>query len=570
MNVFLAFNLISLIIFINIEIYLCNSKCGADKLKIRPKTLNITSKVKTNLVKSISSNSYTPISIGYDFTTLQKPNSMTSSIFSKVKSLLQETREEFSKILTIQHQSISLSGKKNYIKNYCDLNTIGDDYSNFLITNDLIIFPSFDSTLGEGVLAAAAPCLLANNYRPIGGVLYISTTLGFDATNFELYMKNLLLHEITHILAFHPDIFSNLRMYKTVGSISYITSSKAVTKAREHFGCSLLTQIPLENQGGTGSVGSHWESRYMLGDYMISTDYPDQAISDITLGLFEDTGFYKVNYYSGGLFKFGKGKGCEFFNKDCIENDKATFDEFCDTAKEAMCTSSRAIKSSCYITTYDSNLPSEYQHFSDPKKGGIYPTNYCPVPYSSHSSNNYFSNHCQFGTSSLSSQYGETIGSESLCFMSSLLPESSSTTQNSRIPICYEVKCDTSNNKIIVKIGSSSVTCPTEGGTVNSPSGFKGSIECPKYSEMCASNDGIICNEMFDCFTKLANKGNYNYETSYHDYSSSTNDYTNDEVNKNNEDNEDDEDQIILKANKVHNIKINLAFLVYYLFIIFN
>ena len=75
---------------------------------------------------------------------------------------------------------------------------------------------------------------------------------------------------------------------------------------------------------------------------------------------------------------------------------------------------------------------------------------------------------------------------------------------------------------------------------------------------------------MFDCFTKLANKGNYNYETSYHDYSSSTNDYTNDEVNKNNEDNEDDEDQIILKANKVHNIKINLAFLVYYLFIIFN
>ena len=75
---------------------------------------------------------------------------------------------------------------------------------------------------------------------------------------------------------------------------------------------------------------------------------------------------------------------------------------------------------------------------------------------------------------------------------------------------------------------------------------------------------------MFDCFTKLANKGNYNYETSYHDYSSSTNDYTNDEVNKNNEDNEDDEDQIILRANKVHNIKINLAFLVYYLFIIFN
>jgi hypothetical protein len=67
-----------------------------------------------------------------------------------------------------------------------------------------------------------------------------------------------------------------------------------------------------------------------------------------------------------------------------------------------------------------------------PKKGGIFPTNYCPVPFTSHSSNSYYSNHCQYGTSSLSSQYGETIGSDSLCFMSSLLPESSTTKQNSR------------------------------------------------------------------------------------------------------------------------------------------
>jgi leishmanolysin len=558
-----------LLILFKIEIIICTSKCGTDTLKIRPKKLNLTSKVETSSIKSTNSDSYTPIKIGYDFTTLKKPSTMNATIFSDVKSILKETREEFSKILQVQHKDFDLTNKLNEIKYYCDLNTIGTDYPNFLIRNDLIIFPMFYS-FSEGILAAAAPCIIDENNRPFGGVLYINKKLDFNKVNTKLYMKNLLLHEITHILAFHPNLFSNLNMIEKIYSRSYIISSNALAKAKEHYNCSSIIRIPLENQGGSGSVGSHWESRYMLGDYMISTDYPDQAISDITLGLFEDTGFYKVNYYSGGLFKFGKGKGCEFFNKDCIENDKATFDEFCDTAKEAMCTSSRAIKSSCYITTYDSNLPSEYQHFSDPKKGGIYPTNYCPVPYSSHSSNNYFSNHCQFGTSSLSSQYGETIGSESLCFMSSLLPESSSTTQNSRIPICYEVKCDTSNNKIIVKVGSSSVTCPTEGGTVNSPSGFKGSIECPKYSEMCASNDGIICNEMFDCFTKLANKGNNNYETSYHDYSSSTNDYTNDEVNKNNEDIEDDEDQIILRANKVHNIKINLAFLLYYLFLVFN
>ena len=40
----------------------------------------------------------------------------------------------------------------------------------------------------------------------------------------------------------------------------------------------------------------------MLGDYMISSDYIEIIISDITLAYFEDTGFYKVNYYTGGLF----------------------------------------------------------------------------------------------------------------------------------------------------------------------------------------------------------------------------------------------------------------------------
>ena len=39
----------------------------------------------------------------------------------------------------------------------------------------------------------------------------------------------------------------------------------------------------MENQGWEGSVGSHWESRYMLADYMVSTDFEDTAISDMTL-----------------------------------------------------------------------------------------------------------------------------------------------------------------------------------------------------------------------------------------------------------------------------------------------
>ena len=502
------------LILINIETIL-GGPCGADKLKISPKPLDLKVNKAIPITKT-TADGYTPIKIGYDFTTLKRPSSMTTSTYSLVKSLLQQTRVEFSKFVQVQHTNFDLSGSADDIMELCELDTIGAGYADFLVTNDVIIFPQFDSDLGSNVLAAAAPCIVTNSNRPYGGVLYINTNLNFNKGNTNQYLKNILLHEITHILVFHPYFFTELKLNQTEGSNSYIISPKAVAKAREHFDCSSITRIPLENQGGTGSVGSHWESRYMLGDYMISTDYPDQAISDITLGLFEDSGFYKVNYYSGGLFKFGKGKGCEFFNKDCIENEKATFEEFCDTANAAMCSSSRTLKSSCYLTTYTSSIPTAYQYFSDPRKGGFPAADYCPVPYQAHSSSTYFSNHCQIGSSSLSSEYNEKIGFDSFCFMSSILP-SSSTTSTSQIPICYEVRCDADNNQFTVTIGSSEIACPTDGGTVSAPSGFTGSIVCPKYSDICLS-DGSVCNEMFSCFTNLATHDNYNYQVTYGDY----------------------------------------------------
>jgi leishmanolysin len=508
--------LILILILINIETIL-GGPCGADKLKISPKPLDLKVNKAIPITKT-TADGYTPIKIGYDFTTLKRPSSMTTSTYSLVKSLLQQTRVEFSKFVQVQHTNFDLSGRADDIKELCELDTIGAGYADFLVNNDVIIFPQFDSDLGSNVLAAAAPCIVTNSNRPYGGVLYINTNLNFNKGNTNQYLKNILLHEITHILVFHPYFFTALKLNQTEGSNSYIISPKAVAKAREHFDCSSITRIPLENQGGTGSVGSHWESRYMLGDYMISTDYPDQAISDITLGLFEDSGFYKVNYYSGGLFKFGKGKGCGFMDesKKCIENEKATFEEFCDTANAAMCSSSRTLKSSCYLTTYTSSIPTAYQYFSDPRKGGFPAADYCPVPYQAHSSSTYFSNHCQIGSSSLSSEYNEKIGFDSFCFMSSILP-SSSTTSTSQIPICYEVRCDADNNQFTVTIGSSEIACPTDGGTVSAPSGFTGSIVCPKYSDICLS-DGSVCNEMFSCFTNLATHDNYNYQVTYGDY----------------------------------------------------
>jgi len=214
----------------------------------------------------------------------------------------------------------------------------------------------------------------------------------------------------------------------------------------------------LENQGGAGSARSHWEGRYMYGEYMNMETLPDIAISDITLALLEDTGFYKVNYFSGGLFKFGKNKGCDFLIKECIENDTATFKEFCDLPKEPKCTSSLTSKSSCDLESYNFDIP--YKHFSNTSLGGMYFTNFCPIAYEYGSTSDNFPKHCQVGTSNLTQEYGEIIGKESLCFMSSLLPDDSQKDINSKIPICYGVQCDSIKKQTIIKIGSKNVICP--------------------------------------------------------------------------------------------------------------
>ena len=496
--------------------------CGADKIKLNPKPIKL-KQVKKNSNSNLKTNadSYRPLTIGYDFSTLQKPSSMSSSTFNNIKTKLKEVGQEFSKFLQFQHVDINLYGMKDKIMYMCNLNVIGQDYGNFLLRNDIIIFPEFDSTLGSSTIAAAGACLISEgDFQPFGGVLYINPNINFNLRNVDYYMKNILLHEITHVLVFSPDIFENLHLNRAINGMSYIISKNVVTQAQKHFDCNSLIGVPLENQGGTGSAGAHWESRYMLGDYMVSTDFPDSAISDITLALFEDSGFYKVNYYSGGLFKFGKGAGCRFFNDKCVLNDEAQFTDFCAVSSKPLCSSSRALKSSCLMGRYPL-IPSEYAYFSDKNIGGYSNANYCPVAYETHPDNDYFPKHCQFGSES--SNYGEKLGPNSFCFMSSIVDGSSNDSDDK--PVCYEIECDRSNKKIIVKIGSSSVECPNGGGSVNAPSGMKGTIDCPEYSDLCSSND-IVCNDMYSCFTKIAKNEKYNYETSPYNYEGST--YTSD------------------------------------------
>jgi hypothetical protein len=105
---------------------------------------------------------------------------------------------------------------------------------------------------------------------------------------------------------------------------------KVVEHAKKYFNCDSIEGVELEDQGGTGSSGSHWEQRILLGEYMGAVIYQEEmVISEFTLAALEDSGWYKVNYYTGGLMRFGKNKGCKFLEENCYiviqQNSKMNF-----------------------------------------------------------------------------------------------------------------------------------------------------------------------------------------------------------------------------------------------------
>jgi hypothetical protein len=558
----LGFN--AILLFISSIKEILNSHCGADDLKLKPINLEFDKETTQKMNKKLTAAAYTPIKIGMDYTSFQKPSSMTTSNFNTIKSIIDETTQEFAKFLKVQHTNIDLSGAEDKIKQGCEVDAISSDYKNFLKTNDLIVFPTFSNKLGSSILAAAGYCLSINDAnkrkKPIAGILLINQTISFDKQNTKQYMKSLLLHEMTHILVFSPNLMADLGLTTKRSSVTYVTSNNVLIKARQHFNCATITGVPLEDQGGQGSAGSHWEARHMLGDYMISTNYIDNVISDITIALFEDSGLYEVEYFSGGLFKYGKNKGCSFLNNKCIVSGSPISEEFCVTPRQPMCTQSRASKAFCGIYQY-SSVPSQYQYFTNPTYGGFLPVNYCPVANAADSQTVYYPTNCKVGTSTLASDFGETFGSNSFCFLSSLLPSSSSlnTTYQS---ICYRVTCNPSSKQIIINIGSSTVTCQGNGGTVNEPPGFKGYITCPKYTDICDAEDNAVCNDPFDCLSNEveADEDSYEYDRNNQDFTRISNPTSNGNSNGN-----------TIRRSSGENIKMNyILFIGFFLFLIVN
>ena len=296
----------------------------------------------------------------------------------------------------------------NWNKTMIGTNAIGNTQE---LGIDLFIFGRFDDAMNLSTLASAGPRYSdSETKKPIVGVVNINTKVDYSKINSKEYFQSIILHEFTHILGFLDDffiekniIFNKTDEYDIVRY--YINSPKVLAVAKKYFDCQDIEGVELEDSGGIGTVASHWEARILLGDYMNGVVYPEeQVISEFTLALLEDLGFYKANYYTGGLMRFGKHKGCDFIKNRCVDSNheiNLKFEnEFYDSIlsdylKDASCTSGRQSRTYHAWWIYN-NLPSYYQYFSDPTYGGFSPADYCPVSMGlpAESKNAYYTGRC--------------------------------------------------------------------------------------------------------------------------------------------------------------------------------
>ena len=262
----------------------------------------------------------------------------------------------------------------------------------------------------------------------------------------------------------------------------------------------------------------------------------EQAISEFTLALLEDFGYYKAKYYTGGLMRYGKNKGCNFLEKKCV-NDEQTNplfeNEFFNLNEiEPSCSSGRQSRTYNLIYYY-TNIEKEYIYYENKNWGGWEPADYCPVAqyYEAETVDRYYVGHCLKGHGDYGSQIeynssyfkyssatmkkytGETYSNHSFCILSSLIKENTKNVELYSKTLradCYEMFC--SLRSLTIKIFNDYIVCPRGGGKIT-VEGYKGYFLCPDYNLICSGT--VLCNDLFECIDKKSEIKETSYEYDY-------------------------------------------------------
>jgi len=346
------------------------------------------------------------------------------------------------------------------------------------VTADYYYIVESDYSADNGVLASSYACYLATtSKRPIIASTTFNRVGIVATTDVLLHERNMIctMHEMVHTFGFTTTLFpyfldnngktltGHIKSAILDGSTAKVLNLAPLTsRIRAFFGCSTIIGAYLEDDGGSGTAGVHFEKRQFPFEVMSSGLLYQMAVSQFTLAFLEGTGWFVPDYTYADPYWFGQNDGCNFLTKSC-SSSTFKFNEFCDSAvnDDADCTVTGRGGGVCTVDALSNNC--EFYH-----------------PYIGYDCENTdSSNYARLPTIQT---FGRGKGSK--CFSGTL---SSSSSSASRATFCFKYTCSGTgaSTKVTVGVGSTNVVCTAKG--TKTVAGYKGSINCPDPQTFCST-----------------------------------------------------------------------------------
>ena len=504
--------------------------------------------------RKLQSEKFSNLRIYVDYKCLiSSPNKTNSN--DPLKNAIEKAKSTLEKLIKVESVVAPI-----YLPNYRIENILPEGFSGCTESlyeaksADLIIFirdysSQYDSGKNLDIISSQIINYVDDNpsNRPLIGTVIYNYRPELDDNESKLQaMSTLFLHAFTHILGFNLTILKNKNLIYTDDHYKnrmnygqrrklFVNGTKVMEVAKKYFNCTNSSFIGVEldyENGKEVSDGNsvHWSERILLGDYMTpELYYPEQAISEITLALLEDLGWYKVNNYTGGLMRFGKNKKCDFLFNDCVKENQnpsgflSTFEnEFCSNIYSGLdpfgtCSSGRQSMGNCSNRYQYLELHQEYIDYRRDNftiyGSGFSPSKlleFCPISNSDVKiidTKYNFKGNCKIGNN----RYGKSnefvihdYTDTSFCVFSSILNNTRTNPDNVKNVIranCYKMFC--SERSLTIQVENEFIVCPRQGGIINvadEHSIFTGYLICPDYNLICTGS--VPCNNLFDCVEK--------------------------------------------------------------------
>lgn len=458
------------IIILNIKSSIAHF-CGISHLN-KPKRILVPQENES--MRSLKEENWEPLRIHLDFSLIENNLGKfdKQDLLDLRDKIMPKTKEVFEKLLKVKR----VASKLKLPAENCDAIKVPEYLTQDGVDADIVIFVKIDESgffKQNHIEAAAIHCFQDDlSRRPIAGYIEFKSELKVTNQTAVDYLTWLAIHEITHILVMNDSLYDDwidanmkpLGFNNVVGNrilpngkkMSYLKTPQILAKGKQHFGCDKFEGLALEYNGGPGTAGAHWSKKVMNTDYMIGDSYGENLISQLSLAMFDDSGWYKVDYNLSNLFLWGKGQGCDFLDQKvkCVsqghekhtssdnniysyknttasrESSSSYFmssstittkfkNNFCTKLNYPVCSTGNIFRGNCRTRRYKFLFPYE-QYFNEPNLGGVdWLTDKCPIPIEVKQGQGYYGGSCRVGKSITINKF-EKVCPECACFMSNL------------------------------------------------------------------------------------------------------------------------------------------------------